>query len=76
MPPTDEWDYKPPKSENGGLHPDAYWFAVILDIRAREANEELWIEVSWYYSKRNLEVLARQTHGIRPLLSHPYDTLV
>src|SRR5262245_77079 len=73
MPPEPEWNYKPPRLEDGRLHPDVYWFACILDIRARDSDEELWIQVSWYYSKRSLEDLVKEKPHIHSFLQHPYD---
>ena len=68
MPPAEEWDQKLPKKEDGRLHPDVYWFANILDIRAKSPEDELWLSVEWYYSKKHLEDLAETDQGIKQLM--------
>ena len=73
MPPEAEWNYKPPRLDDGRLHPDVYWFAFILDIRAHGPDEELWIQVAWCYSKRNLDDLVKEKPLIHSFLQHPYD---
>jgi hypothetical protein len=72
MPPKSEWNSRPPRSADGRLHPDVYWYGVILDMRAPGPKKELWLKVSWYYSKGDLEALAQGRPDIRHLLRHPY----
>jgi len=72
IPNQTEWGYKAPKSSDGRLHPDAYWFAIILDIRARTPDDELWIRVSWFYARRHLEELVKVNPAIQALMMNPF----
>jgi hypothetical protein len=57
IPPDEDWDALPPRSQDGFLHPDCYWYGIIEDLRGRVEGDEtvLWVEVSWFYTKENLE---------------------
>ena len=54
IPPKGDWDALSPKAQNGFLHPDSYWYGTIEDLRGRDETE-LWVEISWFYTKENLE---------------------
>jgi len=68
MPPSDNWNQKLPRTNDGYLHPDTYWLARIVDIRAKSSEDELWLSVEWYYSKLHLESLAKGDQGARQLI--------
>jgi hypothetical protein len=68
LPPSEEWDQKLPRTNDGHLHPDVYWFASIVDIRAKSPNDELWLSVEWYYAMPHLEQLAKLDSKARQLL--------
>jgi hypothetical protein len=67
MPHKAYWDHAPPKTEEGFLHPDVYWFATILDLRADEDQAEMWAKVAWFYSKKHFADL-KQTRVISNMM--------
>jgi hypothetical protein len=59
IPPPENWGYSNPRTQNGQLHPDSYWYARIIDLRGKkvkqEGETELWVKVSWFYTQDQLK---------------------
>jgi hypothetical protein len=56
LPPSTQWGELKPKKQDGHLHADCYWFAVINDLRG--SSSQLWVKINWFYKKHDLQDLA------------------
>jgi len=57
IPPPENWGSSSPRSQNGQLHPDSYWYAKIIDLRGKmvKGEMELWAKVAWFYTQDQLK---------------------